>query len=457
MKFGKIKKLHFVGIGGIGMSGIAEMLHNEGFAITGSDLVATEVTDHLVDLGIKISFEHDAKNVGDAHAVVISSAVHSDNPEVISAVKSRIPVIRRAEMLGELMRTKYGIGIAGTHGKTTTTSMTGYVLTEGGFDPTVIVGGRVQQYGTNVKFGTGDCMVAEADEYDRSFLNLTHSMAVITSLEADHLDYYGSFENIREAFIQFANKVPFYGNIFLNMDDENVVSIIPELKRPIVTFGLTTQADVRASNPTYDKHSSTFKVHHNGNKVGEFTINLPGLFNVRNALAAIAVGLEFEMPLDKIRSALESFQGVVRRFEIKGEEGGVMVVDDYAHHPTEVEVTLRAAKVGYHRPIVAIFQPHLYSRTNDFYREFAKALLLSDMLIVTGIYAAREKPMPGVSGEMIVTAAAGYGHRNCHYVEDMHSIPQFIRENRIDDSIVMTIGAGDIYHIGDDILKELKR
>lgn len=457
MKFGKIKKLHFVGIGGIGMSGIAEMLHNEGFAITGSDLVATEVTDHLVDLGISISFEHAAENVGDAHAVVISSAVHDDNPEVVAAHKSKIPVIRRAEMLGELMRTKFGIGIAGTHGKTTTTSLTGFVLTEGGFDPTVIVGGRVQQYGTNVKFGTGDCMVAEADEYDRSFLTLTHSMAVITSLEADHLDYYGTFDKIREAFIQFANQVPFYGNIFLNMDDENVVSLIPELKRPIVTFGLTTQADVRASSPTYDKHSSAFKVHHNGNKVGEMTINLPGLFNVRNALAAIAVGLEFEMPLDKIRAAIENFHGVIRRFEIKGEVDGIMVVDDYAHHPTEIEVTLRAAKVGYHRPIVAIFQPHLYSRTNDFYREFAKALLLSDMLIVTHIYAAREEPVVGVSGEMIVNAASDYGHRNCHYIDNMHDVPPFVCENRIDNAIVMTIGAGDIYHIGPEILKELER
>ena len=457
MRFGKIKKLHFVGIGGIGMSGIAEMLHNEGFIITGSDLVSTEVTDHLVDIGIKIAFEHKAELVGNAHAVVISSAVRGDNPEVIAARNSKIPVIRRAEMLGELMRTKFGVAVAGTHGKTTSTSMIGYVLTEGGFDPTVIVGGRVQQYGTNVKFGTGDCMVAEADEYDRSFLNLTHSMAVITSLEADHLDYYGTFEAIREAFVEFANKVPFYGNIFLNMDDDNVVLLIPELKRPVKTFGLTTQADIRASDPSYENHSSTFTVHQNGNELGNVTINLPGLFNIKNALAAIAVGLEFDMPFEKIARGLRDFKGVIRRFEIKGEADGIMVVDDYAHHPTEVEVTLKAAKIGYGRPIVAIFQPHLYSRTNDFYREFAKALLLSDVLIVTKIYAAREEPIPGITGEMIVDAARDYGHRSCHYIDDMKQVPQFVKDHRIDNSIVMTIGAGDIYHIATDILEVLKK
>ncbi len=457
MRFGRIKKLHFVGIGGIGMSGIAEMLHNEGFVITGSDLVATEVTDHLTDIGIKIWFEHKAEQVGDAHAIVISSAIKNDNPEVIAAAESRIPVIRRAEMLGELMRTKFGVAIAGTHGKTTTTSIVGHTLTEGGFDPTVIVGGRVQQYGTNVKFGTGDCMVAEADEYDRSFLNLTHSMAVITSLEADHLDYYGTYEAIREAFIQFANRVPFYGNIFLNMDDQNVVSLIPELRRPIRTFGLTTQAGVRASNLSYERLSSRFTVHHNGDELGDVTINLPGVFNIKNALAAIAVGLEFDMPWETIRNSLGSFRGVIRRFEIKGEAGDIMVVDDYAHHPTEIEVTLRAAKVGYNRPVVAIFQPHLYSRTKDFFREFAKALLLSDMLIVTKIYAAREKPMPGVSGEMIVSAARDYGHRDCHYIDDMKRIPQFVKDRRIENSIVMTIGAGDIYHIGKDLLEALKQ
>ncbi len=457
MRFGKIKRLHFVGIGGIGMSGIAEMLYDEGFAVTGSDLVQSEVTDHLVELGISICFEHKAENVGGAHAVVISSAIRDDNPEVTAAKESMIPVIRRAEMLGELMRAKYGVGIGGTHGKTTTTSIVGAVLTAGGFDPTVIVGGRVQQYGTNVKAGGGAFMVAEADEYDRSFLNLTHSMAVITSLEADHLDYYGDFESIREAFIEFANIVPFYGTIILNMDDENVVSLISDLKRPVRTFGFTTQAAVRASNPSFDQGVSTFTVHSNGDTLGEVSIRMPGIFNIRNALAAIAVGLEFDIPWEKIKSALEGFSGVVRRFEMKGEESGVMVVDDYAHHPTEVEETLKAARTGYGRPLVAVFQPHLYSRTKDFYRDFAKALLLSDMLIVTRIYAAREEPMPGVSAEMIVTAAREYGHKNCHYIDDMREVPQFIAEHRIDNSMVMTIGAGDIYQVCPEILEVLKR
>ncbi len=457
MRFGKIKKLHFVGIGGIGMSGIAEMLHNEGFKITGSDLVSSEVTDHLKEIGIHVSLDHKAEYVGDSHAVVISSAVNEDNPEVMAARKARIPVIRRAEMLGELMRTKFGVAIAGTHGKTTTTSITGYVLSAGGFNPTVIVGGVVKSYGTNVQLGTGDFMVAEADEYDRSFLNLTHSMAVMTSLEPDHLDYYGTFDAIKEAFTQFANKVPFYGNIFLNMDDENLVSLIPDLKRPIRTFGLTTQASVRASNLSYSAQSSSFMAHQNGTELGPVTINLPGVFNIKNALAAICVALEFEMPWDKIRSALESFTGVIRRFEIKGEVDGIMVVDDYAHHPTEIEVTLRAAKVGYQRPIIAIFQPHLYSRTQDFHKEFAKALLLSDMLIVTDIYPAREVPIPGVTSKLISDAADGFGHKSAHYIENMHDIAGFIANNRIDDSIVITIGAGDIYHIGKEILAELSK
>ncbi len=457
MRFGKIKRLHFVGIGGIGMSGIAEMLYDEGFEITGSDMASSEVTDHLIELGISICFEHKAENVGNAHAVVISSAIRDDNPEVIAAQESMIPVIRRAEMLGELMRAKYGVGIGGTHGKTTTTSIVGAVLTAGGFDPTVIVGGRVQQYGTNVKAGGRNIMVAEADEYDRSFLNLTHSMAVITSLEADHLDYYGDFDSIKEAFIEFANIVPFYGTIILNMDDENVVSLIPNLKRPVRTFGFTTQANIRASNPSFDKGVSTFTVHCNGDTLGEVNLRMPGLFNIRNALAAIAVGVEFDIPWEKIELALEGFRGVVRRFEIKGEESGVMVVDDYAHHPTEVEETLKAAKSGYGRPLVAIFQPHLYSRTRDFYRDFAKALLLSDMLIVTGIYAAREDPMPGVSAEMIVTAAREYGHKNCHYIDDKQTVPNFIRDHIIDNSIVMTIGAGDIYRICPDILEALRK
>jgi UDP-N-acetylmuramate--alanine ligase len=417
--------------------------------------VRSEVTDHLSDLGIKMSFEHKAENVGTAHAVVISSAVHDDNPEVQAANKARIPVIRRAEMLGELMRAKFGIGIAGTHGKTTTTSITGAVLSAGGFDPTVIVGGRVQQYGTNVKSGAGDLMVAEADEYDRSFLNLTHSMAVITSLEEDHLDYYGDFASIKDAFVEFANKVPFYGTVFLNMDDENAVSLLPRLKRPVRTFGFTTQASVRASVPEYAGGSSHFRVHCNGQTLGELDLKLPGVFNIRNALAAIAVALEFEMPWEKIKSALESFEGVIRRFELKGEANGVAVFDDYAHHPTEVEETLKAARTGYGRPIVAIFQPHLYSRTRDFYRDFARALLLSDMLIVTGIYAAREKPIEGVSAEMIVNSAREFGHKNCHYIENMDEVAPFVSRHRIENSIVMTIGAGDIYHIGHQLLEAL--
>lgn len=455
MKFGKVKKLHFVGIGGIGMCGIAEVLHNQGYRITGSDLYLTEVTEHLTQIGIKVFEGHTAGNINDADALVISSAVHSGNPEVEAAREKQIPIIRRAEMLGELMRMKFGIGVAGTHGKTTTTSILGHILVECGVDPTVMVGGRVVSFATTVKLGEGEYLVAEADEYDRSFLRLTPSLAVLTSLEADHLDYYKDLAEIKAAFCEFANKVPFYGTIHLNLDDGNLVSLFPELVRPIRTFGFKTQAQTRATEIEQSGTSIGFTVHHEEKKLGRAELPLPGRYNVSNALAAISVALEFELEWSKIEAAINSFQGVVRRFQLIGEKRGVKVYDDYAHHPTEVEVMLNAARQAFGGKLIVIFQPHLYSRTQDFAEEFAQALLTSDVLILARLYAAREEPIEGVTSNLIAQAAKRFGHKQASYVEDTASIPQQVAALAESGDVVFTVGAGDIYRTAPKIVEAL--
>jgi len=457
VKFGKLRKLHFVGIGGIGMSGIAEMLYNLGYEITGSDLAASEVTDHLEKIGIKVYYDHKPENVGSANLVIYSSAVSMDNPELEYARHKKIIIVRRAEMLAELMRMKYSIGIAGTHGKTTTTSIIGQIMTDAGMDPTVIVGGRVIQFETNIKLGHSDYLVAEADEYDRSFLRMTPTDAVLTTLEEDHLDCYKDIDDLKRAFLEFANKVPFYGTVYVNMDDHNLVSLIPEINHPVVTFGMASQADYQITNMSFEGHNSAFDLISKKHNLGRANIRLPGLFNIMNSLAAVAVSMEHEIPFEMITKSLANFRGVNRRFELIGETGGYMVIDDYAHHPTEVEVTLRAAKRGYNRPIIAVFQPHLYSRTQDFYREFAKALLSADVMIVAKIYPAREEPIPGVTGNLVVEAARSFGHQNCHYVDDLSLIPEFVKEHLIDNAMIMTIGAGTIYRAAPKIVEVLKK
>ncbi len=457
MKFGKIRKLHFVGIGGIGMCGIAEVLHNHDFIISGSDLAMTEVTDHLKKVGIQVYEGHEGSHVGDADCLVISSAVHGDNPEVIEARRRKIPIIRRAEMLGELMRLKFGIGIAGTHGKTTTTSMLGHIFVEAGLDPTVMVGGRVISFETTVKLGKGELLIAEADEYDRSFLNLTPSVAVLTSLEADHLDYYKDLNEIKEAFTQYANRVPFYGTIHLNLDDSNLVSIIPNLIRPVRTFGLKAQADTRVDQVRQKGTETRFTLFQQGKELGDITLPLPGLFNVKNALAAASVALESEISFEVIKSALESFKGVNRRFDLIGETNGIKVYDDYGHHPTEVEVTLQAAKLAFQRRLIVVFQPHLFSRTKDFYEEFAKSLLTSDMLILAKIYPARETPIEGVTSALIADASERFGHRNVRYVEEKEEIPALVAEFAEPGDVVFTIGAGDVYRLAPKIVEALKK
>jgi UDP-N-acetylmuramate--alanine ligase len=451
--FGKIKKIHFVGIGGIGMSGIAEVLLNLGYQISGSDLKFSEVTEHLQQVGAIIMEGHRAENVGQAEVVVTSSAVHDDNPEVRAAHEKKIPVIRRAEMLAELMRLKVGIGIAGTHGKTSTTSMIGQVLTEAGLDPTLVIGGKVRYLGSNAKLGTGQYLVAEADEFDRSFLKLAPVIAVITTIEAEHLDCYRDLEEIKNAFVEFANKVPFYGAIVACLDERGVQAIMPRLEKRCITYGLTSQADLQARDIKMEGMRTSFEVHNGRGLLGTVGLNVPGIHNVKNSLAAVAVGLELEIPFARISEALAGFNGVYRRFEIKGEKAGVLVIDDYGHHPTEIEATLRAAKDAFGRRVVAVFQPHLYSRTRDFYSEFGGAFFQADVLLVTDVYPAREAPIEGVSGELIARAAREQGHRNVLYVADKSDIPSALQKVTRPDDILITLGAGDIYRYGEEFLR----
>jgi UDP-N-acetylmuramate--alanine ligase len=387
--------------------------------------------------------------------VVISSAVKETNPEVVFAKKNKIQVIRRAEMLGELMRMKYGIGIAGTHGKTTTTSMVGEVLSEGGLDPTIVVGGRVINLGSHAKLGNGEFLVAEADEFDRSFLRLTPTIAVVTTLEAEHLDYYKDFEEIKSVFLEFVNKVPFYGRVILCLDEESLLDLLPQIERPVTTYGFSSQADLQANSLSLIENSSRFKVKAKGQELGEVVLSIPGIHNVKNSLAAIAVGLELEIPWQKIRKGLSDFKGVNRRFELKGVAKGVMVVDDYAHHPTEIEATLKGARAGWKKRLVCVFQPHLYSRTRDFHKEFGRSFLNSDVLIITDIYPAREEPIPGVTGELVYLAAKEYGHKNAFYVPQKDDVPSFLLKVVKENDMVITLGAGDVYKVGTEFLKML--
>ena len=436
-----------VGIGGIGMSSIAEVLLHRGYQISGSDLSKSDITAHLESMGAVIFEGHDARQIDGADVVVYSSAVNvAENPETTEAEKNRVPLIPRAVMLGELMRMKFGIGIAGTHGKTTTTTLTGLVVAEGGFDPTIIVGGKVATFGSNAVAGEGDIIVIEADEYDRTFLRLTPSLAVITNIEEDHLDIYEDLEDIKGAFIEYANSVPFFGAAIVCLDDPNVQAIINQIDRRVRTYGMSRQAEIRAEHIQAEGLKTRFDVYVDQDCIGNMVLNAPGRYNVYNALAAIAVGLELDMTFESIAAGLGKFTGVNRRFQLIGEKDGITVIDDYAHHPTEVRATLSAASDGWpDRRIVAVFQPHLYSRTRDCKEDFARAFFDADVLVVTEIFGAREAPIPGIEGQMLADLASQYGHRNVHFVADLEDLADYLKGIVLPGDAVLTLGAGSIW------------
>ncbi len=458
MRFGKIKHLHFVGIGGAGMNGLAEIMVNLGFSVSGSDLVESGVTRRLKDIGAGVVYDHRPDNIADPDVVIYSAAIPADNPELIEARTRKIPVISRAVMLAELMRLKFGICIAGTHGKTTTTSMVGQVLTAGGLDPTIVVGGKVKSLESHVRVGTGDYLITEADEYNRSFLALSPTLAVITTLEMEHLDSYSELKSLQDAFYEFASKVPFYGSIIACIDDSAIRDILPKLERRILTYGEDPNADLKPENVWYEQFESNFTVRRGDESLGTFTIRQPGMHNVKNALAAIAVGLELDVPLEKIRPALKDFRGVFRRFELKDEINDILIIDDYAHHPTEIKASLKAARTGWSgRKITAIFQPHLYSRTRDFYREFGESFGDADSVIITSIYPAREKPIEGITGELIAQWAQTHGHSDTRYVSDKDEIIKQATDRVRPSEIIMTLGAGDVLDISERIILNLKK
>jgi UDP-N-acetylmuramate--alanine ligase len=450
--FKKIQKLHFVGIGGIGMSGIAELLLNLGYRVSGSDLKSSPITERLAALGGKISVGHKVENVGDANVVVISSAVRPDNIEVLEAKRRQIPVIPRVEMLAELMRLKYGIAIAGAHGKTSTTSIVATILVQAGFDPTVVIGGRLNALGSNAKLGKGDFLVAEADESDGSFLKLSPTIAVVTNIDREHLDHYADLAEIQEAFTAFVNKVPFYGSAILCLDDPNVQTIIPRVQRPIVAYGTSNQADLTASHIEFRDFGASYEVRYRGMFLGEIRLQIPGQHSVLNSLAAVATGLELEIPFETIASALAGFQNADRRFQVKGDKGGILVVDDYGHHPTEIIATLSAARRACDRRIVAVFQPHRYTRTKALEEEFARAFYHADVLLVLPIYAAGEEPLPDVSGQRLVDKIKKYGHRNVTFAPNFASAGLELKSKLKNGDLLITLGAGDVWKIGEQFL-----
>ncbi len=451
----KNQKVHFVGIGGIGMSGIAELLLNLNYRVSGSDLRNAAGVRRLKKLGGEIAIGHRPENVGDADVVVFSSAVRSDNPEVLNARARSIPVIPRAEMLAELMRMKYGIAVAGSHGKTTTTSLIAEVLAHGKMDPTMVIGGRLKSLGTNAKLGGGDFLVAEADESDGSFLLLSPTVSVVTNIDPEHLDYYRDMEKLKEAFLEFMNKVPFYGITVLCLDHPVVRGLLPRVRKRFATYGLSRQADLRAEDIQREGWQSRFRVCRGDEDLGEIRLNIPGLHNVSNALAAVLVGLELGLSFPVIKEGLEQFQGIDRRFQLKGEKAGVTVVDDYAHHPAEIRTTLDAARRGTHKRVLAVFQPHRFTRTQLCFQEFLGAFHDADVLIITDIYAAGEKELMGVHARKIVEGVRKQGHKEVFYLPTFPEILTFLRKACRPGDLVLTLGAGNITQIGDQLLEAL--
>jgi UDP-N-acetylmuramate--alanine ligase len=449
--------IHFVGIGGIGMSGIAELLLNLGYKVSGSDLKTSDITDRLKALGGIIFVGHRADQITGADVVVISSAVGHDNPEVMAAEHASVPVIPRAEMLAELMRLKYSVAIAGAHGKTTTTSIVASVLAEGGLDPTVVIGGKLKGIGSNAVLGEGDFIVAEADESDGSFLKFSPAIAVVTNIDREHLDFYRDLDAIKTVFLNFIDRIPFYGLAILCLDNESIQDLIPEIKKRYCTYGMSSQADFQIRDVKFKKRQSRFSVYKQGQKLGRITLNLPGIHNVYNATASIAVGIELDIPFDAIKNALENLEGVQRRLEIKGEVNGITVVDDYGHHPTEIKTTLQAIEKCWpdNRKVV-VFQPHRYSRTQALFDDFTRSFYQSDILLVLPIYAAGEKKIEGVTGRSLCEGIQAHGHKEVYCADKMKNAVDHLKENLRPGDVLLTLGAGDVWKIGMKILKELK-
>ncbi len=453
------KKYHiyFVGIGGIGMSGIAELLLNLGYRVSGSDIAASEATERLASLGGTVYRGHRPENVEGADVVVVSSAVSSDNPEVKAALSASIPVIPRAEMLAELMRLKYSIAVAGAHGKTSTTSMLAGILEKGGLDPTLVIGGKLRQINTNAVLGQGDFIVAEADESDGSFLKYSPSIAVVTNIDLEHLDFYRDLEHIKSVFLDFIDRVPFYGLAVLCLDNENIQDIIPFIKKRFVTYGFSAQADIRAFGIECSSSGSRFGVSCRGERAGEVSLNLPGEHNIHNALAGIAVGMELEIPFERIRAALESLEGVQRRLEIKGVKAGIKVIDDYGHHPTEIGVTLEAVRKCWPgRRLVVVFQPHRYSRTKSLFDEFTRSFYQSDKLLILPVYPAGEAVIEGVDHLSLAEGVRYHGHKDVSCSDGLEEAVTYLKENTAEGDIVLTLGAGNVWKAGEKFLEQLE-
>jgi len=454
--FQRVRDVHFVGIGGVGMSGIAEILLSLGFGVSGSDLRGSETTKRLESLGAKIWIGHHESHLEKADVVVFSSAVSRDNPEILAAHDRRIAVIPRAEMLAELMRMQTSIAVAGMHGKTTTTSMISSVLSAAGYDPTVIIGGKVDSFGGGARLGHGELLVAEADESDRSFLRLYPTIAIVTNMDLEHLDCYGSMEEIRGAFLEFIDRIPFYGYAVLCLDDPEIQKILPRINKRVITYGLSSQAAYRAVKPKLSGGLSGFGVFRESQYLGEVTLPMPGLHNVVDALAAICVADIFEVPFQVSSQALDRFLGVQRRFTPKGTAAGVTVIDDYGHHPTEIRAVLQAAVQVAQKRIAVIFQPHRYTRTKALFEDFLGAFNNCDLLYVLDVYAASEKPMEDVTGEALCPGIKSRGHKSCRYLSKSHNIPYEVASDLQPRDIVITLGAGDVTHLGPKILEELR-
>ena len=452
--FGKTRHVHIVGIGGAGLSGISEILLSLGFHVSGSDMSRTEITEHLIELGASVYYGHQARHVPDADVVVVSPAIPSENPEILAAQARKIPVIRGAEMLAEIMRMKFSVAVSGTHGKTTTTAMTAAVLDD--LDPTVVVGGKLVSLGSHARIGHGEVMVVEADEAYGSIEKFVPTVAVVTSVDADHLDYYNNIEEIGKTFLEFINKVPFFGVAVLCVDQENIRQLLPQVEKRYITYGIDTRADLMAEEIRVKGPTSRYQVQFRGEVLGEIHLKMPGRHNISNSLAAIGVGIELDIPFSHIRVALESFQGIHRRFEIVGEVQDIIIVDDYAHNPAKLRAVFSAVRESYNRRIVAVFQPHRYQRVRHLAGEFSKSFYNTDVLIVTSIYGAGETPIEGVTGENLATAIKARGHQHVTYVPDKDRIVDELISEILPNDIVITVGAGDIWQVGRDLSKRLQ-